>query len=81
MPKRVLAAVFSALDSARREASSSGGKRSAGGWREVVGALESGLGAFEAVELGFEDGEAPVVCAVLSTSVGPEEAGVLLGCG
>lgn len=68
MPKRVFAVVFSALDCARREASSSGGKRSEGSWKgEVVGA-------------DFERVEDLLVGSVLSSSaVGFEGAGVLEG--
>ena len=46
MPKRVFAVDFSALDCARREASSSGGKRSEGGCRgESEGVGLEGVGA------------------------------------
>lgn len=71
MPKRVFAVVFSALDWERREASSSGGKRSEGGWRgeDVVWGV------------GFEGGEALLVEFVSFPSfLDSEGAGVLEGC-
>ena len=66
MPKRVFAVVFSALDCARREASSSGGKRSEGGW--------TGEGEGADCE-GVEDLMVDSVC--FSSIVGLEGGGVL----
>ena len=61
---------FSALDCARREASSSGGKRSDCGRKAEVEGVVVGLGGVEGFLVGF---------VLFTSAVGSEGAGVLEG--